>query len=188
MSTVTVDQSGASAENDIVGGNKTEHNHYNQARKLGVVEILLVKLEAEIEQNQQARETIERLQRFHKAKVHDGVAGLQAKLTAGGRDSEYEYAIEMKEAFAKLLDKWALYASAQQIFAYLLARAEQRFSAVIIPALSSYDKIEINQLVATEIVDPTVDDCGASVFEIDHNVAMGMLYWLAEQCYVRWHK
>ncbi|WP_368039360.1 MULTISPECIES: ABC-three component system protein [unclassified Tardiphaga] len=37
-------------------------------------------------------------------------------------------------------------------------------------------------------MEPTVSECGASVFEIDHNTALGMVYWLAEQCFVRWHR
>jgi hypothetical protein len=50
------------------------------------------------------------------------------------------------------------------------------------------DAVRINQLTSELIVEPAVLECGASVFQLDHNTALGMVYWLAEQCFVRWHK
>ena len=94
----------------------------------------------------------------------------------------------MKEMFAKLLDQWSLYASAQQIFVFLLARAERQFNDIILPQVPVLDAVGINKLTNELIVEPAVIECGASVFELDHNTALGMVYWLAEQCFVRWHK
>lgn len=185
-----VDQSRACAEGDIAGHdiNNTTINNFTAPQAAKVIEQLLQKLHAEMEQDQKVHDTIERLQRFHRQRSHDGVNGLEAKLQAGNREAEYLDAIEMKEMFAKLLEEWSLYASAQQIFAYLLARAEQQFRSIILPQLHELDIISVNKLMTEFIVEPTVNECGASVFEVDHNVAMGMIYWLAEQCFVRWHK
>jgi hypothetical protein len=186
--TLRVDQSEARAEGDIAGRdvNKTINN-FAAPREATVVEQLLVRLNAEIEQNQQVRSTIERLQRFYERRAHDGVVGLQAKLEVAGREGEYEDAIEMKEMFVKLLERWSLYHSAQHIFAHLLARAEVTFKSVILPRVGADSDVVINQMVLERIVEPTVGECGASVFEVDHMTAMGMIYWLAEQCFVRWH-
>ncbi|MEA2876057.1 MAG: hypothetical protein QOF14_1253 [Hyphomicrobiales bacterium] len=184
-----VDQSQAHAQRDIVGRDLNQTtNNYAAPQAAGVIEQLLVKLHHEMEQDVKVRDTIERLQRFYTQRAHDGINGLQAKLTAGGRESSYLDAIEMKEMFAKLLERWSLYASAQQIFVHLLARAERQFNDVILPQLGVLDVTGGNKLVFDLIVEPTVTECGASVFEIDHNTAMGMIYWLAEQCFVRWHK
>jgi hypothetical protein len=90
--------------------------------------------------------------------------------------------------FVKLLEKWSLYASAQEIFAYLLAKAEYEFNYLIYPKIAESNVVEINQLVQELIVVPTIQECGTSVFTLNHGVAMGMLYWLAEQCFVRWHQ
>src|SRR6185312_8611058 len=68
-------------------------------------------------------------------KTYDGVVGLEAKLKHAGREDTYDDAIEMKEMFVKLLHQWSLYASAQQIFVYLLARAERHFNDIILPQI-----------------------------------------------------
>lgn len=186
---VQVDQSGATAKGNIAGrDNVTVTHNYATPRAAGIVEQLLERLAEEIKQNQKVRDTIERLRRFHVPRAHDGVAGLEAKLKASGREATYIDAIEMKEMFAKLLERWSLYASAQEIFVHLLARAERQFNDLILPQVQKLDVVGVNKLMNDLIVEPTVGECGASVFQIDHNTAMGMIYWLAEQCFVRWHK
>jgi hypothetical protein len=183
-------QSRASAGRDLAGRdiNNITTTYNSAPRAAGVIEQLLEKLHSEIGQNAHAREVVEKLQRYHKKKTHDGVVGLQEKLTKAGRSDSYFDAIEMKEMFAKLLDEWSLYASAQQIFIFLLARAERQFNDVIFPQVPILDAVRINQLTSELIVEPAVLECGASVFQLDHNTALGMVYWLAEQCFVRWHK
>jgi hypothetical protein len=183
-----VNQSRASAQGDIVAGNKIKIERHYHGPPVGIVEQLLEKLQDEMENNPQSCDVIERLQRFYKGRTHDDVIGLEAKLQAGGREDEYEDALERKEMFVKLLEQWALYASAQLIFAHLLARAEHHFKYMIYPSIKGDNTIEINLLTNQLIIEPTVKDCGSSVFAIDHNVAMGMVYWLAEQCFVRWHR
>lgn len=131
---------------------------------------------------------MDRLKRFYSQRAYDGVVGLKAKLEKSGRDGSYIDAIEMKEMFAKLLERWSLYPSAQQIFVYLLARAERQFVDIILPQAHELKIAQINTLMSDLIVEPTVQECGASVFEVDHNTAMGMIYWLAEQCFIRWHR
>ena len=126
--------------------------------------------------------------RFRAQRSHDGINGLEAKLKAGARDGEYTGALEKKEMFVKLLERWSLYASAQEIFAYLLAQAEHKFNYAIYPQISSLNEVQVNALVDDLIVVPTIDQCGTSVFILNHNICMGMVYWLAEQCFVRWHK
>ena len=81
-----------------------------------------------------------------------------------------------------------MFASAQEIFAYLLAKAEYEFTYVIHPQLSKMSKVQANELVRDQIIIPMIAECGSTVFTINHSTAMGMIYWLAEQCFVRWHK
>lgn len=182
-----IDQRGASARGDIVGQDKYEQHYHPAAAPAGIVEKLLKKLQDEVANNQNVQETIEALAHFHTRRAHDGVDGLQAKLKVAGREDEYLEAIEKKEQFAKLLERWSLYASAQEIFAYLLAKAEYEFTYVIRPQIATISKVQVNELVRDRIVAPTVEECGATVFTVNHSTAMGMVYWLAEQCFVRWH-
>jgi hypothetical protein len=183
-----VDQSRASAHGDIVAGNKVETHLHSSTASSGVVEKLLEKLHAEIARSEATRPIIESLARYYEERAHDGIKGLKNKLDAAGRSGEYTDALEKKEMFAKLLEKWSLYASAQEIFVYLLARAEHEFNLIIYPQISSLKPFEVNQLVTEKIVGPTVAECGPTVFNFNHGTAMGMIYWLAEQCFVRWHQ
>jgi vacuolar-type H+-ATPase subunit I/STV1 len=187
---VGVDQKRASAQGDVVGHDKiTEvHIHEAAASSGGVVEQLLRKLEAEIADNAKTQETIEALKRYYRRRSHDGIDGLEAKLDASGRHGELHDALEKKEMFAKLLERWSLYASAQQIFVHLLARAEHEFNYNIYPKIESLQPVQVNELVTNKIVSPVVAECGSTLFAVDHGMALGMLYWLAEQCFVRWHK
>src|SRR5690348_14074976 len=118
---VTVDQTNAKAHGDIVGGDKTVHHHYATSSATGIVEKLLLKLHTELEKNVQVKETIENLQFFQTRRSQDGIDGLEAKLKKANREGEIHLALEKKELFAKLLERWSLYASAQEIFAYLMA-------------------------------------------------------------------
>jgi hypothetical protein len=138
-------------------------------------------------ENAEIKHTIEQLQYFKKRRSADGIDGLVAKLQAGGRAHECEDALEKKELFAKLLERWSLYASAQEIFAFLLAKAEYEFNYFVRPQLQTLDELGVNQLVNDRIVEPTLEQCASSIFPLNHSIVMGMIYWLAEQCFVRWH-
>jgi len=185
--TLKVDQTGAAARGDIVGRDKHENHFHLPDRRSGLVEQLLQKLQKEVENNEHVKHTIEALAHYKVRRSHDGVEGLQAKLHEANRSDEYLDAIEKKELFAKLLERWSLFASAQEIFAYLLAKAEYEFTHVIHPQLNEITKVHANELVRDQIIVPMIAECGSTVFTINHGTVMGMIYWLAEQCYVRWH-
>jgi len=185
---VAVDQTGASAGADIVGRDKITNYNLLPAKPTNKIDLLLEKLGKEIELNERARDTLDSLSRFHKKRAIDGVEGLEAKLKAGGREYEIYDALEKKELFSKMLERYSHYASAQEILACLLARVEYSFQSFIYPQVDGLSIVEVNELVDAKIIEPTIDDCGAGVLSMDHSVAMGMVYWLAEQCYVRWHK
>lgn len=182
-----VDQTGAKARGDIVGRDKIEQHVHAASAPPTKVEQLLRKLQAEVANNEHAKHTIEALAHFQKRRTHDGIDGLEAKLTAADRSDEFLSAIEKKELFAKLLERWSMYASAQEIFAHLLAKAEFEFTYVIQPQLTGISRVRANELVRDQIVVPMVEECGSTVFTLNHSTAMGMIYWLAEQCFVRWH-
>ena len=128
-----VNQKGVSAGRDVVAGDNVVHNYTAAAKNPSVIEQLLQKLQTEIEQNAEARETIESLRNFYNKKSVDGIDGLEAKLKAGGREHETIQALEKKEIFAKALERWSLYASAQEIFVHLLAKAEHEFIQIVFP-------------------------------------------------------
>ncbi len=184
----TINQKGAKAGGSIVAGDQTNNHYYPPTAKASVVEQLMAKLHKEMEDNTPAAAMIDELCHYHQHKAHDGVVGLEAKLEKGQRAHEIDGALDQKEQFAKILEKWSMYASAQEIFAHLLARAEVEYRSHVLPQLDTLTEVQVNAAITTRIVEPIVADCGNTVFKLNHGTAMGMFYWLAEQCFVRWHK
>jgi len=179
-----INQKNSKAAGDIVAGDKVTNN--NSAPK-GKIEKLLTKLQEQYDGDEETQSVIDELARYHSRRASDGIFGLEKKLKAANKSDGYDDAIEKKEMFAKLLQKWSLYSSAQLIFAHILAKAEMEFSLVIYPQIPSKSEVEINAIVIERIVNPIVDECGDDLLAINHNLVLGMVYWLAEQCFIRWH-
>jgi len=175
-------QQGAQAGGHIAG-----RDFNNFEAKKGVVEKLLIKLKQQYECDDQTQITMDELARYHTRRAADGIDGLEAKLKASGRFRYYDDAIEKKEMFAKLLQKWSMYSSAQQIFVHILARTENEFTQVIYGQIPERTPEEINALVIDRIVNPIVEECGGELMSVNHNLVQGMVYWLAEQCFIKWH-
>ena len=179
-----VGQQHAHADGDITGRDKIVN--YNEAPKR-MIEKLLHKLQQQLDGNEQTQITMDELARYHLRRAPDGVSGLEAKLEAAGKLHHYDDAIEKKEMFAKVLERWSLYSSAQQIFVHILAKAENEFTQVIYPQIPDRSEVEINALVMERIVNPIVEECSSEIMAVSHNLVLGMVYWLAEQCFIRWH-
>jgi hypothetical protein len=181
-----VDQSKAKAGGDNVGGHKvttTNNNYFSPALEPDVISRLALRLSDE-----QFKERLESLQFFFERVSHDGVDGLEAKLIAASRQSETTRAIRMKEMFVRIMTKYSYFYSAQMILAHLLAIAEDEFKSHIEPGLGSLNQQEIDDLISDKIINPIVEKAGSCPLQITRAVANGLVYWLAEQCYIRWHK
>lgn len=150
---------------------------------------LLERLGKEIsEGNACADGFIDDLQMFQDRRSVAGLVGLEAKLEAAERHDQIEGAQAKKELFAKLLAKMQHYPSAQKIFALFLARINDVFENHIVPHVSSLDRQQVDQIIEEKIVQPTLKDMGVGFehFTINHAHVRGMIYWLADRCYVRW--
>lgn len=153
-----VTQDNINAKGDVVGRDKIVQNVVSHPR--GMIERLLMRLQQQIEDDEHTRDTIDELARYHQRRSVDGIDGLEAKLSISGRSASFLDAIEKKEMFVKLLEKWSLYHSAQQIFVHVLAKAENEFNGVIFLQISQKSEAEINAMVLERIVNPIVSECG----------------------------
>jgi hypothetical protein len=186
------DQTGTTAGGDVVGRDKVTRTELNfDFRRSGTaskIEALKARLVEEMQNDRTASELIDGLQEYHRRRrPPDGVEGLEGKLRAAARENEILDALEQKEMFAKLLTRWSLYASAQEIFVHLLSLAVHEFRMSIQPLLGQLDRQGYNELVTQKIVVPLIEEVGDGVLSLDALVTMGLYYWLAEQCFVRWH-
>lgn len=153
---------------------------------------LLQALHDEISDGCPAMESfIEELQMFQDRRTDEDIVGLDAKLVKADRKDQIAYAQEKKELFAKLLLKMQHYPSAQKLFAYFLARINDVFENHISPYASfpDMDRPKIDSIIEEKIILPTLADMGTGFqhFILTHAHIRGMIFWLADRCYVRWH-
>lgn len=195
-----VDQSKARAGKNIAAGNITEiadaENVYTGSvtinspaeKQSSKIEQLISKLKLEMENNVHAKEMVDALQYFHQRVAVDGIDGLEKKLEHSGREGMKIKALMQKEAFSKKLDEYAHYCSAQEIFAFLLAKADDLFDVEITPLIDTESVENVKKATKEKIVDPIMSEISNDIMGLNHTHINGMIYWLAEQCFVRWHK
>lgn len=182
---MNVDQQGASAGGDVVARDKiTVH----QSERRSQIDGWLDRLADEMRDNAEVRTFVDNLQYYFQPFPYDDVVGLEAKLERAGRATQKLQALRKKEAFSKLLAEWQAYPSAQEIIAYFLTKIEARFEADIVPNLGELSSEEIDSLINEKLVEPVLAEMGCGPFMLNYLNVSGMVYWLAEQCYIRWHK
>ncbi|UFS91267.1 hypothetical protein LPJ38_11230 [Bradyrhizobium daqingense] len=186
-------QSDVAAGRDNAAGNITNTNSNNRTFNVTLgderspIAAWMALLVHEIESNEHVSDFIDTLQMYHQKHSYDGVEGLEAKLLHSGRNSEVSLALRKKELFSRLLAKYSMFDSAQQIFAYLLSKIEQDFRSYVLPNLANSSSGEIDLLFGQYVINPCASEIKSGVFCLNSAIAAGMVYWLAEQCYIRWH-
>lgn len=190
MDDTRVVQTGANVGRDQAGRD-IKYNVTNQLpRPVSQITRLLRKLSEQIDNNETTQQFIEALQFYVDNRGSEEVVGLQEKLAHVGRSSEYKTALMKKEAFAKLLLKFENFSSAQELFAYILAIIHDVFDEKIVPVCDRLDQAGIEALVDEHIVAKIFEEYaeGSDAFTLTQLHVRGMIYWLADKCFVRWHK
>jgi hypothetical protein len=183
--TNNVDQRKASALGDNVGHDKITNIYH--AERQTQIEGWVAKLAEELREHVEVRDLVDNLQYYFQRHPYDDVVGLEAKLDRAARSMQKRGALKKKEAFAKLLAEWQAYPAAQEIIAYFLAKIECSFESHVVPMLGHATAAEIDGIVMSELIEPVLAEMGCAPFMLNHMNVSGMVYWLAEQCYVRWH-
>ena len=180
------DQRGARASGDVVGRDSYKTTNINLMRHQQIRE-LVNRLSKEIERDERQEEWIESLGFFEEPYAPDGVVGLEAKLQKCGRPDKIPLAIRHKELFVKFLNKYALYGAAQELLALCLHRIHVEFEAHVHPVCGEAPVAALDQIISSKIINAVVQEYGLGAFALNHGLVLGMTYWLAERCYVRWH-
>lgn len=186
MNRTEVNQRGASAGGKIVGGDDNSVVTINVAQSERIRE-LVNRLDREIASDEMRDQWIDSLQFFDEPYAPDGVVGLEAKLKHCGRPDKIGLAMRHKELFVKFLSKYALYGAAQELLALCLHRVHQEFESHVHPVCHTSTSLELDQIIADRVIKAIVEEYGLGTFALDHGLVLGMTYWLAERCFVRWH-
>jgi hypothetical protein len=132
--------------------------------------------------------TIDSLRKYESPSVYDGILGLENKLDHAGRAEEKHFALDAKETFAKFLAEWRFYESAQAMIAFCMAVIESEYQMCVLPKIGKLEIDEINEVIRDKIIIPLLNDMSGGSLYVDSKIVCGMMYWLADQCYIRWHR
>jgi hypothetical protein len=89
--------------------------------------------------------------------------------------------------FVKFLTRYSLYQSAQELISLCLHRVFYEFEHGIHPVCSISTIEQIDVLVEERVIKPLLSEYASGIFSINHGIVQGMVYWLADRCFVRWH-
>jgi hypothetical protein len=185
------DLSESHVSGDQAGNNISKTTIYNQidGAKPSQINRLLKLLADQISQDDSMVGFVDDLQFFIDNRDGETVVGLKDKLEVCGRGASFNDAKKKKEFFAKLLLRFERFSSAQQLFAYIMAAIHETFDSKIIPNTGSLTTQQIDDLIDSEIIDKVMAEIGEGSDHITLNRThlKGMIFWLADKCYVRWH-
>lgn len=135
-------------------------------------------------------ERVQNLKFFQEPVEHeDGEpSNLKEKLEHAGRIHEYKRARRCNEHFLKLLEKYGLYKSAQELFGYIMANIESSFQRKVMPSIVAGKEAEIvDALIYESVVDAIVSDIPDTELFLNHTHIEGMLYYIGDKCHIQWH-
>lgn len=187
-----VTQSDNTVENGDLAGRDVNKQTINIGRMSfggkSQLQILYDKLEEEKKNTIGIAEMIEELQHFKSYAKNEEVIGLEKKLENGNRLNYLNFAERSKEKFSKKLLKNEHSETAQEIYAFLLAKVYRRYEDHIYPRLSEgHSEGFINQLVDEFIINPMEDLLGENLLRLYEDEISGMIYFLMGNCHIKWN-
>ena len=190
MSNREVSQSNNEVEGDLAGNNINKQTYNFGSSSIGgksQLEKLYDRLEKERQSSQVFSEIIDELLHFKSNVDETDFIGLEKKLENGNRINYLNFAEKAKEKFAKKLLLNEHSETAQQIYAFLLAKVYSSFELNIAPRIKeNHPEIFINELVKQFIVNPLEEILGENLLRIYDDEINGMIFFLTGNCHIKW--
>lgn len=166
------------------------HNHQYLTPAHAEFDGLVKSFHEDLKGDQQPKAMLDDLMHLSTQRQNDKVIGLEAKLSAAGRDGDYiARGEEMKERFSKRLYKHTFSESAQKIYLCLLNDVAMLFQLRVLPRiLEGAPPAEVDALISKEIIAVVEARLGPHKFVLDlyaREIA-GMLYFLTGNCHLNW--
>lgn len=116
------------------------------------------------------------------------IIGLEGKLKEANKEEMLLEAIDLKEKFAKKLEKDQLSLTVQHFYAHILAYIRAVFKTNIKPILSkSHSVTEVESAIYTDIVQIIYAETSSYMPELTTDHIAGMLYYLTGKCHISWN-
>ncbi len=151
---------------------------------------LIQQYQTESAQDQTLKEFIDELSLFAQPIPEEPIQGLEEKLKAAGRSDELYEALRLKEIIYERLKSNIGSQAFQQIYAYLMGLARERFRAYVRPMIDEgAGNAAIDTQIFARVVSPILgelEQCGET-HDFTGQSVRGLIYFLAGNCYVRWN-
>lgn len=126
--------------------------------------------------------------RHYSTNIDEIKQDLSGKLSDGGFNEDIDWALELKEEYAKKILKNDVSLTQQKIHAFLLAKLQMAFRRHVLSAIRNGEsKDKIRHLVDDEVISKVGTYLGnenvLNLYEDDLN---GMLYFLTGNCHLKW--
>ncbi len=191
MSEKEISQSNNDVKGDLAGNNIHKETYNFGEISIGgksQLEQLYDKLEKERENSIVFSEIVDELLHFKSNADETEFIGLEKKLENGNRTSYLNFAEKSKEKFAKKLLRNEHSETAQNIYAFLLAKVYSSFELNIAPRIKeNQSEIFINQLIDQFIIKPLEEILGENLLKIYDDEINGMIYFLTGNCHIKWN-
>jgi hypothetical protein len=148
---------------------------------------LIARYHQEAAANPEVQNIIAALQHYLSQADDQKVLGLEAKLSAAGRQKDILRASRMKEMFAKKLERHFFSESAQHIYAFILSRIYQLFKVEVRPLLlAEVGQSIVDRAVLEKVLQPVFAELEDNVLLVNYDELEGMLYFLTGNCHLAW--
>lgn len=189
--TEEVQQTDNHAGGDIGGRDinkpQTTINYQIPSVRISKIKELFAKYEYEKKNDLKFQQIIEDLEHFTTPRLNETVVGIEEKLTAAKRGAYIEYALEVKERYAKKLTIHEMFESSQLINVYLLALVKSCFMNHVYPLIvQKADDIAIGNSIQNHILNPLLQQLEGDTLGFTSEDITGMLYFLTGNCHVKW--
>lgn len=183
-------QSDNVAGRDIAGRdiNNTTNNTYYGTPSLDELALLYEKLKLDGIGDPSNNQFSLKLQHYMATPTDGDVRGLEAKLKDSGRLDMLNFAIGQKELATKLIMKYQSSRSAQRIFTILLDELHTIYVLTVTPVIQADgDRTAVDQSIS-QALDKIRALLGENILEFTVKDLLGLLYFLAGNCHIRWDK
>ncbi|WP_133249003.1 ABC-three component system protein [Pseudomonas sp. B1(2018)] len=175
--------------NDIAGGNisKTSINIINSA-SVEELALLYAKLKVDGLGDLSGNSFCHKLQHYMSAPTDGDIRGLEAKLRESGRLDMLHFAMLQKEAAAKLVMKYQSSKSAQRVYTILLDELHTIYMLTVTPVIEAGGDRQAVDLCINQALQTIKAMLGENFLEFTVKDLLGLLYFLAGNCHIRWDK
>lgn len=129
-----------------------------------------------------------KLQHYMAAPTDGDVRGLEEKLKSSGRLDMLNFAIQQKEIAAKLIMKYQTSRSAQRVFTIILDELHTIYMLTVTPIIESGGNRQDVDASINQALFTIKSMLGENFLEFTVKDILGLLYFLAGNCHIRWDK